>query len=105
MFWKVFRVTGNSMSPTLIEGDYVIVKKYKCHPIDGSVAVINHPELGKLIKRISLNEKNGKVTLSGDNSLSISDNIIGEFDQELIKYQALWRVSPLGFSRLNIKLS
>ena len=100
MFWKVFRVTGNSMSPTLIEGDYVIVKKYKSRPIDGSIAVIKHPELGKLIKRISLNDKNGKVTLSGDNSLSIPSNIIGEFDQKLIKYQAVWRISPIGLSRL-----
>ena len=88
------------MRPTIENGDYILAKRYKVQPISGSIAVINHPILGTLVKRINFVNKTRKFVASGDNKFSIGPLEIGEIKEEEILYQAKWRISPSGISRL-----
>jgi signal peptidase I len=51
MYWKIFKVSGDSMSPTIVDGDYVLARKFKTKPANGSIAVIQHPSLGRKTMR------------------------------------------------------
>ena len=100
MLWKVFRVSGDSMSPTIVNGDYVLAGKYKSNPNKGNIAVIEHPSLGILIKRIDQVGEDGKAFVSGDNDFSTPQRIIGPIYKDWIKYQVRWRISPFGLYKL-----
>ncbi|PPR11929.1 MAG: hypothetical protein CFH41_00806 [Alphaproteobacteria bacterium MarineAlpha11_Bin1] len=90
------------MRPTIRDGDYVVATKYKTRPVNGSVAVIQHPILGRLIKRIRSIPGTETFSASGDDDLSIESPSIGTLKEHEIEYQAKWRISPAGISRLRI---
>lgn len=100
MPWKIFRVTGNSMAPTIEHGDFVVAQKYKNRPIEGTVAVILHPILGNLIKRINRIPGTKMYEATGDNDYSIKSPSIGSLKASDIMYQAIVRISPSGLTRL-----
>ena len=102
MGWKIFRVSGRSMYPTVDDGDYILAKNYRTKPVNGSIAVIQHPKLGTLIKRINTTEEARTFIASGDNNYSAGNSSVGLFDENEIQYQAIWRVSPAGVSKLKL---
>jgi phage repressor protein C with HTH and peptisase S24 domain len=62
---NLFRVSGNSMVPTLAAGDFVVTRRTRSIKV-GDVVVVDTDEVGRIIKRIaSLN--GDAVTLVGDN--------------------------------------
>jgi phage repressor protein C with HTH and peptisase S24 domain len=85
---KVIKVTGNSLSPFFLSGDYVVVstaRRQYPNLRKGQVVVANHPTLGLLIKRILRNDTQAKcVELEGTHPDSISSAKIG-----LVAYQDL----------------
>lgn len=85
---KIIKVTGSSLSPFFLSGDYVLVSTYrqsfKSLQIGDSV-VFNHPEYGRLIKRIRTNNPDSKcLEVSGVHEDSISSHKLG-----LISYSKL----------------
>jgi len=88
------------MAPTLVNGDYVLAKKYRNGFVNGSIAVIQHPHLGTIIKRIQAINEAGKAFVSGDSLVSTETETISGIDKCLIKYQADWRISPEGLQKL-----
>jgi phage repressor protein C with HTH and peptisase S24 domain len=61
---KIFRVTGDSMYPTLSNNDILVTCKKKIRA--GDIVVLNLPRFGRVVKRInSLGD--GSCTLIGDN--------------------------------------
>ena len=85
---KVFRIKGDSMLPTLKEGDYVVAfSRFWLRFLQmkiGRLVIIQHPEFGTMIKRISAVETDG-IYVQGDNSLeSITADDIGVIKQEQI---------------------
>ena len=61
---KIFRVTGDSMYPTLSNNDIVVTCEKKIRA--GDIVVLNLPRFGRVVKRInSLDD--GSCTLIGDN--------------------------------------
>jgi phage repressor protein C with HTH and peptisase S24 domain len=73
---KILKVTGNSLSPFFLPGDYVLISTfrpgYKYLQSD-TVVVFHHSEFGRLIKRVHTNypeTKNLKVVGSHENSIS-----------------------------------
>ena len=98
--WKIFRISGSSMAPTLLDGDFVLAVKHKKKPVTGSVVVIHHPQLGSIIKRILSTDGAGNISVSGDNLMSTAPNFIGPVDEIAIKYVGRWRISPFGISKL-----
>ena len=102
MAWKIFRVSGSSMYPTVKDGDFIVAKNYKTTPTQGSVAVIQHPSMGVLIKRITPTSKPKTFVTRGDNNISHDRSTVGLVSDKEIKYQAIWRLSPKGISKLRV---
>jgi len=85
---RVFKVKGNSMLPTLKEGDYVVAfSRFWLRFLQmkiGRLVIIQHPEFGTMIKRISAVVNDG-VYVQGDNSLeSITSDDIGAIKKDQI---------------------
>jgi len=79
-------VTGNSLSPSFLSGDYVLVRTYwKDHSgyLKGEIVVARHPALGLIIKRVRQDHADTKkLELEGIHPDSISSEKIG-----LVPYQ------------------
>jgi nickel-type superoxide dismutase maturation protease len=71
---KRYRVEGNSMLPTLQDGDEVLVKPSQSYRI-GDVIVAKHPfRKTPMIKRVTEISTGGKLFLRGDNPAESSDS-------------------------------
>lgn len=95
--FRIFRVRGNSMQPTLNEGDYVVALSRFClrwfRPKVGKIVVVNHPMEGVMIKRV-VSESECSVRLCGDNvAESISTEKMGDLDKTNILGRALFVVT------------
>ena len=74
-----YRVVGNSMLPTLTEGQQVLVdpRAYRDRsPMPGEVVVVRHPHSNhmKLIKRVAALEPDGGLRVVGDNPSASTDS-------------------------------
>ena len=94
---KLVKVTGNSMSPTLQDGDYVITKKPR-RLASGLIYVIDHSELGRIIKRLG-DTKHDRCFFIGDNPSSTPSTIIGAVERSRIIGQVIWVISKSGLRR------
>ena len=79
------------MSPALEDGDYVLVKKPRSMR-PGFIYVINHIDLGMIIKRLNA-EKDGRFIFSGDNPASTPDAVIAPVERDRITGRAYFRIS------------
>lgn len=94
--WQIVRVEGESMSPCLENGDYIVVKK---KPISlGDVVLIEHSSLGLIVKRIHTKNADGRFLVAGDNPASTSSEKIGLVASRSILGTARLRISPRGVS-------
>lgn len=64
------------MYPCFSSGDFVLVKKRK-HPRLNQIAVVEHPDLGTLIKRVCHFDELGNMQLAGDNAYSTNSESMG----------------------------
>lgn len=72
---KAFLVEGDSMLPTLADGDKVLIDA-KGYIGAGDVVLAAHPYRSdvKIVKRVSEIADNGRLTLSGDNPATSTDS-------------------------------
>ena len=72
---KAFLVEGDSMTPTLADGDKVLVDA-KGYIAVGDVVLAKHPYKSdvKVVKRVSEIAGDGRLTLSGDNPTESTDS-------------------------------
>ena len=96
--FKRIKVSGDSMSPCLEDGDYVLIKKPR-HFRPGLIYVINHSDLGRIIKRLKSIEGE-RLVFAGDNAASTPDTVIAPVNKNRVIGQAWLRVSPKGLRRL-----
>lgn len=86
--WHLRRVTGDSMYPTLKNGQIIIVAKPK-PPLENQVAVINHNGVEK-IKRIT-KIRDAKIYVEGDNRDSSTDSrVFGWISSSDIAGSVIW---------------
>jgi len=78
---KLIKVTGNSLSPSFLDGDYVIIRSRNSRAATyepGDVVVVNHRELGLIIKQVLHNHPDlESLELMGTHPASISAKKIG----------------------------
>ena len=79
------RISGNSMLPTLHNGDYIVAirrfyKAYKCNEI----IIVEHSQFGEIIKRIEHIDANNQYWLSGDGCDSLSSQAMGAIPKQKI---------------------
>jgi len=95
---RLVKVTGQSMSPTLEDGDYVLTKKPRLYRA-GLIYVINHSELGRIIKRLQ-DTKHNKCLFIGDNSkASTPSSLIGAVEKDRVVGQVILIIGPKGLRR------
>lgn len=72
---EIFEIEGESMSPTLIEGDLALIN-YQAEIKEGDIILAHHPleESSKLIRRVSKITPKGKYFLVGDNPAKSTDS-------------------------------
>ncbi len=96
---RLLKVNGESMSPTLQSGDYVLTVKVKPQSVRlGFIYIIEHSDLGRIIKRV-ISTQNGRYILSGDNPNSTPSQIIAPTTQERIKERVILIISKSGIKR------
>ena len=86
------------MSPTLEDGDYVVTKKPRLFKA-GLIYVINHIDLGRIIKRLQGSE-NDRFHFVGDNpNASTPSRLIGSVESERIVGQVIYVIGPKGLRK------
>lgn len=96
---SLIKVSGDSMSPTLKNGDYILIKKKPRSFRSGFIYVIMHERLGRIVKR--LQSKEGESLLfEGDNPASTSSRNIGVIKPTSVVGRALFAITPKGIKRL-----
>ena len=94
MLFKVHRISGDSMSPAFLAGDYVVSFRWPLTPLrEGDVLVVNHPSLGVIIKRVASILPEGQFTLKGDNPQSTSSETMGCLSRKHLIGRVFWRIS------------
>ena len=94
---KIVKVRGESMAPTLMPGDYLIVTKARAIR-SGFVVLVDHPKYGTMVKRIATVSETG-VTLEGDGPESTSTEDMGQVDLKNIRGRIRLAITPQGRKR------
>lgn len=78
---KIIKVTGESLSPFFLPGDYVLIGKcsYLFGPVSkGDIVVFTHPSYGLMIKEVDkLNAELQQIHVKGSHPFSVESTQIG----------------------------
>lgn len=91
---RIFKVAGDSMSPTLTDGDVILISP-KASIVPGDIVVAKHPykQSVKILKRVAAIDENGRYSLEGDNPDESSDSrTFGTLPIEYIHGKAVCRL-------------
>ena len=91
---KAFRVQGDSMLPTLGDGEVVLISQ-KASVAAGDIVLAKHPykQSMKMLKRIESIDENGRYSLVGDNPGESTDSrTFGTVAREYIDGKAVCRL-------------
>lgn len=86
------------MSPALMDGDYVVTRKPRSYR-PGSIYVVNHIDLGRIIKRLETIDDKGFLFV-GDNPGSTPSSIIAPVSRDRLIAEARWVITKSGVKRL-----
>jgi len=97
---KIIKVTGESLSPFFVAGDYVLIGKcsYLFGAIsEGDIVVFTHPSFGMMIKEIyKINSELQQFHVKGSHPLSIDSRQIGPIAAADILGKVIWHIkTPL----------
>ena len=97
MFFKLsfFKVQGNSLSNSIVEGSYVITKSTKNFE-KNAFFIFTHKVYGKLIKKLVKIDSKKKCWFTGDSQQSISIDKIGPVDKNNIIGKVILCISKRG---------
>ena len=82
--FSIFKVKGNSMSPSAPDHSYVLARKTQSTITKESLLIIDHKNYGKILKKLVKVEDNKKFWFEGENFSSISKEMIGPIKFENI---------------------
>ncbi len=86
------------MSPALKDGDYVLTLKPRLFR-PGFIYVINHIDLGRIIKRLDRAEGD-RIWVSGDNPASTPGAIIAQVTKDRVIGRAVLAITTSGIKRI-----
>lgn len=98
--WSLARVDGDSMAPALMDGDYVLARRDREPAKPDAIVLVEHPTMGRLVKRVRTRDDRGRFLVGGDNMLSIDSEGIGALPGAAITGRVRWRLSPKGLQRI-----
>ena len=93
---KIIKVTGESLSPLFLPGDYVLIKKYTFllgSISEGDIVVFTHPSYGLMIKEIHwVNSELQQIHVKGSHPLSVDSSKIGPIASADILGKVIWHI-------------
>ena len=91
---RVIKVTGDSLTPIIEEGDFVLVLKIPFFFLhSGDIIVFRHDTYGTMIKLVEgVSRKEGTVFAVGTHSLSTDSRAFGPVSRKDIIGKVVWRV-------------
>ena len=98
--FQLLKVTGDSLSPFFVQGDYVLVVKNpfilrRLKP--GDVIVFHHPAYGVMIKRLQRLSDNGDgLFVLGSHPESNDSRSFGLVPSHWVKGKVIWRIAHSG---------
>ena len=87
------------MTPTLFDGDILITTKPRALRA-GLIYVINHSDLGRIVKRLKSLDERGRAELSGDNPASTPSAVMGTVEPSRVVGQARFVFGKSGVRKL-----
>ena len=97
---KIIKVTGESLSPLFLHGDYVLI--CKCFYLFGSlssgdIVVFSHPSYGLMLKEIDrINSELQQIHVKGSHPLSVDSRQMGPIAFSDILGKVIWQIkNPL----------
>ncbi len=93
---KIIKVTGESLSPLFLPGDYVLIRKYTFlfgSIREGDIVVFTHPSYGLMIKEIHwVNSELQQIHVKGSHPLSVDSSKIGPIASADILGKVIWHI-------------
>jgi len=87
------RINGNSMHPTLCDGDYIIAHNYCTKKLSiGDIVIVEHPIYGEIIKRLSHIDDADNLWLTGDGTDTLSTRKMGAIPRSALTARILWHI-------------
>ena len=94
---RFIKIKGSSMEPILFDRDIILIIKPRTLGV-GFIYIVNHPELGLIVKRLA-HQENGNFYLAGENKASTPASLIAPVKQERIIGRAV-----LAFGKTGLRL-
>ncbi|TVU68450.1 MULTISPECIES: hypothetical protein [Cobetia] len=94
-WFKSYRLHGHSLAPHLPQHSLVISMRWLNHwrlPL-GSTVVVEHPQLGQLVKRLHRIDENGRLWLRGEHPDGLSSEQMGPVSRHCIKGRVIFSVA------------
>jgi len=94
--FKFIQVTGNSLSPSYQEGDYVLIGtcSFFFGINEGNSIVFTHPDYGLLIKKVTQIHPSGDFfEVRGTQPRSVDSRIFGPIPKKYLVGKVLWHIS------------
>jgi signal peptidase I len=87
------RINGNSMHPTLCDGDYIIAHNYFLKTLSiGDIVIVDHPIYGEIIKRLSYIDNADNLWLVGDGTDTLSSQKMGAIPRSALAARMIWHI-------------
>jgi nickel-type superoxide dismutase maturation protease len=94
---QLLRVTGESLSPFFVQGDYVLVTKlpFALERLKaGDIVVFRHPAYGVMIKRLErLSEDGQELYVLGAHPESTDSRSFGPVPRRWVTGKVIWRIA------------
>jgi phage repressor protein C with HTH and peptisase S24 domain len=93
---KLIKVTGQSLSPFFLPGDYVVISRSRLLTgkiKEGDMIVFQHPEHGRMIKKVTSVEKPKGLFVSGTHPESLDSSTFGPIPSHWVTGKVLWHIS------------
>lgn len=93
---KIIKVTGESLSPFFLPGDYVVVSR---SPLlagklqKGDMIVFHHPDHGRMIKEIAAVPDQHHLIVTGYRPGSIDSSTFGPIPRTAVIGKVIWHIS------------
>jgi signal peptidase I len=92
---KIIKVTGESLSPFFLSGDYVLLRTSSrgYNLKKGDVVVFNHPQFGRLIKQVQSIEPTARaIRVKGTHPASLDPIQLGSIPFSDIIGKVIWHI-------------
>lgn len=95
--FRIIKVTGDSLAPTYLEGDYVVVTTFPFFLVrikPGDIIVFNHDAYGRMIKKVvNVSEEGGGFTVIGSHKDSVDSRHFGTVPLSSVIGKVIWHIS------------